>query len=196
MKHEVVDCIEAGNKVAVRGIFKGKNDGPMMGNPATGNYVNVPFTSVFELDKSWKIKSVDIQFDQKAFEAQLMAGLPNPSAKAELDIRTMLAAADEGNGDKFMDYRLSNAPNYFAGKQTSGEDMKKRIIGFKAGFPDIKRTLDEVIVSGNSVTVRGLVTGTNGGGGLSSNKLRFETYGIGKGDKSHNDAREWRQRET
>jgi len=163
MKHEVVEYIESGNSVVVRGIFKGKNDGPMQGNPATGNQVSVPFTTVFGLNTAWKIKMVDVQFDQKAFETQLMAGLPNPAVKAELDIRAMLAAADEGNGDRFMAYWLPDAPNYFAGKQTSGEDMKKRIVGFKTGFPDIKRNLEEVIVSGNSVTVRGWVTGTNSG---------------------------------
>lgn len=163
MKHEVTEWIEAGNKVVVRGIFKGKNDGPMNGNPATGNQVSVPFTTVFGLNSAWKIKTVDVQFDQKMMETQLMSGLPNPAAKAEMDIRAMLAAADEGNGEKFMAYWLPNAPNYFAGKQTSGDDMKKRIVGFKTGFPDIKRNLEEVIVSGNSVTVRGWVTGTNSG---------------------------------
>lgn len=163
MKHEILSTVESGSTVAVRGIFSGQNNGPMMGNPATGNRVRVPFTSVFELDKSWKIKLVDVQFDQKNFEAQLMAGLPNPAVKIELDIRAMLDAADEGNGEKFMSYWADNAPNYFAGKQTSGEDMKRRIVGFKTGFPDIKRNVEEVIVSGGNATVRGFVTGTNTG---------------------------------
>ena len=33
----------------------------------------------------------------------------------------------------------------------------------KSAFPDIKRTLDEVVVSGHHVTVKGWVTGTNKG---------------------------------
>jgi steroid delta-isomerase-like uncharacterized protein len=162
MKH-TVSSIESGFVVAVGGVFSGQNNGPLMGNPPTGNRVSCPFNAWLELDASWKIKSINSQFDMKAFESQLVAGLPNPALKAELDIRAMLAAADEGNGEKFMAYWLPDAPNYFAGKQTSGDDMKKRILGFKMGFPDIKRNLEEVIVSGKSVTVRGWVTGTNTG---------------------------------
>ncbi len=163
MQHEILSYVESDFSVAVRGIFKGKNDGPMMGNPATGNFVAVPFNTIVTFDASWKLQAIHVQFDQKAFEAQLMAGLPNPAVKAELDILAMLSASDEGNGEKFMSYWVENAPNYFAGKQTSGEDMKKRIIGFKTGFPDIKRNIENVIVSGNYVTVRGYVTGTNTG---------------------------------
>jgi steroid delta-isomerase-like uncharacterized protein len=163
MKHDAVDCIESGNKVAVRGIATGTNTGPFMGNPPTGNRINFPFNTIFELDRSWKIKAIYVQFDQKTMETQLMADLPNPAAKAETDIRAMLAASDEGNGDKFMAYWLPEAPNYFAGKQTSGDDMKKRIGAFKTGFPDIKRNLEDVIVNGTTVTVRGWVTGTNTG---------------------------------
>lgn len=162
MKHSIT-TMESGFQVAVSGVFSGQNNGPLMGNPATGNRVSAPFNAIIELDKAWKIKSINSQFDMKGFEAQLMAGLPNHAMKAELDIRAMLAAADAGEGEKFMAYWATDAPNYFAGKQTSGDDMKKRIVGFKTAFPDIKRNLDEVIVSGNSVTVRGWVTGTNTG---------------------------------
>ncbi|MBL7826620.1 MAG: ester cyclase, partial [Saprospiraceae bacterium] len=92
-----------------------------------------------------------------------MAGLPNPAAFAELNIRSMLAAADKGDIEKFISYWAPDGKNYFTGKETSMEDMKKRIAAFKAGFPDIKRTLDKVVVSGNIVTLRGWVTGTNTG---------------------------------
>ncbi len=79
MKHEILAAVETGFTIAVRGVFKGKNDGAMMGNPPTGNIVSVPFNTMFELDKSMKIKSVYVQFDQKAFEMQLLAGLSNPT---------------------------------------------------------------------------------------------------------------------
>jgi|APTNR8051073442_1049403.scaffolds.fasta_scaffold00281_27 predicted ester cyclase len=164
MKHEVLAIVETGFTVAVRGVFKGKNDGSMMGNPPTGNRVSVPFNTMLELDKSWKIKAVYVQFDQKAFEMQLLAGLPNPMVQTELNIRAMLEAADRGDAEKFFTYwSAGKTENYFAGAQTSDDDMKKRIVAFKAAFPDIKRNLEEVIVSGNTVTVRGWVTGTNKG---------------------------------
>lgn len=161
MKHEVVEIISDDKTVTTRGIFRGTNTGSMMGNPPTGNTVNLPFLVLDELDGAGKIRNRYVQFDSKAFEAQLMAGLPAPGARAEADIRAMLAAADAGDVEKFMGYWAADGANYFAGKQTSGEDMKKRIAAFKAAFPDIKRTLDEVIVSGKTVTVRGWVTGTN-----------------------------------
>jgi len=163
MKHEVVDWFASGNKVAVKGNFRGTNTGPNMGNPATGNKVDCAFNALFELDGKGRIKSLNTQFDMKSFEMQLMAGLPDPKQQAEADVRAMLAAADAGDVEKFMGYWAADGVNYFAGKQTSGEDMKKRIAAFKTAFPDIQRTLDDVIVAGNTVTVRGWVTGTNRG---------------------------------
>ncbi|MFN0014039.1 MAG: ester cyclase [Saprospiraceae bacterium] len=162
MKHDITDWFANGNKVAVKGMFRGTNTGPNMGNPATGNKVQVAFNTIFELDGMGKIKSLATQFDLKSFEAQLMAGI-NPDAAAEATVRAMLAAADAGDSDKFMGYWAADGVNYFAGKQTSGDDMKKRILAFSMGFPDMKRHLDEVIVSGNNATVRGWVTGTNTG---------------------------------
>ncbi|MEQ1743907.1 MAG: ester cyclase, partial [Saprospiraceae bacterium] len=160
MQHEITDWVASGNKVAVKGMFRGTNTGPNMGNPPTGNKVSLPFNTFFEFDGMGKIKSLVTQFDMKSFEAQLMAGR-DPNAAAEAAIRAMLAAADAGDGDKFMSYWAADGVNYFAGKQTSGDDMTKRIMAFSMGFPDIKRHLDEVVVSGNNVTVRGWVTGTN-----------------------------------
>lgn len=163
LKHEMAAFTESGFTVVARGVLKGQNNGPLMGNPPTGNRISCAFNAIFELDKSWKIKAVYSQFDLKNFEAQLRAGLPDPHAATEADIRAMLAAADAGNAEKFMHFWVADGVNYFAGKQTSNEDMKKRIIALKAAFPDIKRNLDEVVVSGNTVTVRGWVTGTNTG---------------------------------
>jgi steroid delta-isomerase-like uncharacterized protein len=163
LQHDVAAYIESGFTVVARGVLRGLNSGPLMGNPPTGNRVSTPFNTIFELDKSWKIKAIYGQFDLKTFEAQLMAGVQGSSAATEANIRAMFAAADEGNGDKFMGFWAADGINFFSGKQTSGDDMKMRILGFKKGFPDIQRTLDEVVVSGNNVTVRGWVTGTNTG---------------------------------
>lgn len=163
LKHDIVAYTESGYTVVARGHLKGQNNGPLMGNPPTGNRVDCPFNAIFELDKSWKIKAIYSQFDLKTFEAQLAAGLPDPIAAAEATVRAMIAAADAGDVEKFMGFWAVDGVNYFAGKQTSGDDMKNRIAGMKAAFPDIHRTLDAVIVCGNSVTVRGWVSGTNKG---------------------------------
>jgi predicted ester cyclase len=162
ISHKVLESTESGSTVAMRGLFTGTNTGSLMGNPPTGNRVEAPFLSFVTFDASGKIIRFETAFDLAGFNAQVMAGI-QPGAAAEATIRAMLATADEGDSDKFISYWAPNAVNYFAGKQTSGNDLKIRIAGMKAAFPDIKRTLDEVVVSGNYVTVKGWVTGTNKG---------------------------------
>lgn len=72
MRHEVQRMVADGHNIAVRGTFRGKNDGPMNGMPATGNQVASPFGSFFEIDQAGKITSIHITLDVKSFEAQLM----------------------------------------------------------------------------------------------------------------------------
>lgn len=195
MQHEILDYVETGLKVAVRGVFKGKNDGPMMGNPATGNRVAVPFNTLFELNAAWKIKAVYVQFDQKQFEAQLMAGMPNPAVKAELDVRAYLDALDQGDADKAFSYCAANTVQYFGGEPVQGEALRKRIISFKTGFPDIKRSIDEISVNGNIVTIRGWVTGTNTGvfmgAAATGNKVKVSMLAVCKLDAAGKIAEAW-----
>lgn len=195
MQHQILDYVETGFKVAVRGIFKGKNDGPMMGNPATGNRVAVPFNTIFELNAAWKIKAVYVQFDQKQFEAQLAAGMPNPAVKAELDLRAFLDAADRGEADKALSYCAANSVHYFGGERVAGEDLKKRMLAFKAGFPDIKRSIDEISVNGQIITIRGWVTGTNTGAFMGApatgNKVKVSMLAVYKLDAAGKIAEAW-----
>ena len=72
MKHEIVSMISNGHYVTTNGIFKGTNTGPMMGNPATGKKVSIPFLVLDEVDDAGKIKNRIVQFDSKAFDTQLM----------------------------------------------------------------------------------------------------------------------------
>ncbi|MFN0034340.1 MAG: ester cyclase [Saprospiraceae bacterium] len=184
MKHEVVDCIESGYKVAVRGMATGQNSGSFMGNPPTGNRINFPFNTIFELDKSWKIKAIYVQFDQKTMEAQLMAGLPDPAAAAEATVRGIMAAADAGDGEKLIAYFAPDAKHYFSGQPNTNDELKKRVAAFKIGFPDIKRTMEEVIVNGNVITLRGSLTGTNTGAFMgapaTNNKIKVSVLGVYK----------------
>lgn len=76
MHHEIVEMVSDGHYVTTKGIFKGTNTGSMMGNPPTGNKVEIPFLVLDQLDDKGKITSRDVQFDIKSFEGQLMKGLP------------------------------------------------------------------------------------------------------------------------
>lgn len=163
MHHELLSVVETGFTVAVKGVFNGKNDGPNMGAPATGNLVTIPFVAFFELDQSWKIKNFSIVFDQKSFEAQLTAGLPNQVAVAEMNVRALLAAVDDGDVNLYFNYCTPDAKAYFSGLEVTSDQLKSRITGLKTAFPDIKRNIDEIAVSGSTVAVRGYITGTNSG---------------------------------
>lgn len=321
MKHEIVDWFANDNHVAVRGIFKGTNNGPNMGNPPTGNRVETPFTTVFQLDGKGKIKMLDTKFDMKTFEGQLMAGInlhamaeanihkaytslekrdfdafasvctedfaelgfsPEPikgvrnaieaykpflnafpdmkfditsivpagnntyfltinlsgtntgsfmgvpptgkhamakdidivvlndkglcishksvypnglldaigitpmldprKAAAEAAVMGVMAAADAGNVDKLISYFAPDAKHYFGGTSNTNEELKKRVAGFKTGFPDIKRSLRVVASSNSSVTVQGWLTGTNTGmfmgNKATGNKIKVSVLGV------------------
>lgn len=162
IKHQVLEMTSNGKYVTTRGIFTGTNTGPMMGNPPTGNKVKLPFLVLDELDAMGKIKMRNVQFDVKSFESQLMAGI-NPDAILETNIRAIYKSADDGDGDKFLSYWSQHSHPYFNGVENTREEIKNRIVMFKKGFPDIKRSVEEVIVSGNKVFVRGVLTGTNTG---------------------------------
>lgn len=162
MKHEITELITDGKYVTTKGIFKGTNTGNMMGNPPTGNKVSIPFLVLDELDAQYKIKNRFVQFDGKAFDMQLMAGL-NPNAQKEKIIYELMKAADAGDVTKFETYWDPLAKSYFGNHENTLEETKQRILAFKAGIPDVHREVNEILVSGNQLTVRGTLTGTNTG---------------------------------
>lgn len=74
LKNEVVEIIREGKQVTTRGIFKGTNTGPFMGNQPSGNKVELPFLIQDELDSKGKIRTRYLQFDVNSFKSQLCAG--------------------------------------------------------------------------------------------------------------------------
>lgn len=163
MKHQVLTMSSNDKYVTSYGLFTGTNTGSMMGNPPTGNKVKVAYIVMDEFDAAGKLKFRNVQFDSKSFESQLMAGI-NPNATTEKNFRDMMEAVDNADVNKFESYWVDNkAKSYFNGVENSMEEVKARVIGFKKGFPDIKRNLKDVIVNSNTVTIRGVLTGTNKG---------------------------------
>lgn len=183
MKHEVVEIVSDGKYVTTSGIFSGTNTGSMMGNPPTGNKVNIPFLVLDELDEKGKIRNRTVQFDSKSFESQLMKGI-NPNAAAEATVRGILAAADAGDGKKLLSYFTADAKHYFGGQLNTNDELAKRVVGFKAGFPDIKRVIDDIYVNNGVVTIRGWLVGTNTGSFMgkpaTGNKIKVSVLGLYK----------------
>ncbi|MBK9109283.1 MAG: ester cyclase [Saprospiraceae bacterium] len=160
MKHTVTKMQFTGSHVVTLGVFTGTNTGPMNGNEPTGNKLSIPFFVMDELDSKFKIKDRVVQFDVKAFESQLMAGV---AANMEKILKEMTAAADGGDADKFASYWDPAGINHFNGKDNTLEETKTRVKALKKAFPDISRTLDAVTVCGNKIFIRGIMSGVNSG---------------------------------
>lgn len=167
LQHDVASYTESGYTVVARGVLRGQNNGSLMGNPPTGNRVNTPFNTIFEMDKSWKIKVIYGQFDLKTFEAQLMAGLPDPVAAAEATVRAAYGALNRKDWEGFValcdekNYRdVGVAPEPLVGARVAVETYKQ----FLVGFPDLNFTINEVAqVNPKRYLVRLTLTGTNTG---------------------------------
>lgn len=183
MQHKVLDVSESKGMVAFKGLFTGTNTGSLQGNPPTGNRVETPFLGFLKLDKKGKITEVNIQFDVTSFNAQLMKGI-NMNAAAEATIRGIMAASDAGNVDQLISYFAPDAKHYFGGQLNTNDELKKRVAGFKTGFPDIRRNLEEIIVNNNVATIRGWVSGTNTGMFMgqpaTGNKIKLSVLGLYK----------------
>jgi predicted ester cyclase len=162
LKHEVVEMCSDGKYVFSYGMFTGTNTGSMMGNPPTGNKVKLPFIVMDEINDQGKISRRNVQFDLKSFESQLMSN-NNVNNKMETSLREMFQASDEGDINKFLSYYSKDVHAYFIGHQNNTEEMAARVRDFKTAFPDIKRNVEELVVNGNAITVRGTLTGTNKG---------------------------------
>lgn len=188
MKHEITELITDGKYVTTKGIFKGTNTGSMMGSPPTGNKVNLPFLVLDELDAMGKIKNRFVQFDGKSFDAQLMVGV-NPNAEKERIIHELMQAADAGDVNKFASFWNPVGTSYFGNHESSLEDTKLRISAFKAGMPDVHRNLDEIIISGNKLTIRGTLSGTNTGKFMgkpaTNNKIKLGWLAVYTFDKNN-----------
>jgi predicted ester cyclase/ketosteroid isomerase-like protein len=164
MLHEVQEIYSNGKSVVSKGIFKGTNTGSMMGNPPTGNRVALSFMVLDIMDSKGKIKMRTVEFDNKAFEAQLMKGI-NPHAAAEANIRKAYASLERHDFDAFA----SVCANDFAEKSD-----KEPIVGvwnaieyyknFLNAFPDIKFTIESIVPAGNNTYyLKTVATGTNTG---------------------------------
>lgn len=187
-RHTIIEGVESKNAYALKGWFSGTNTGSMMGNPPTGNRVEMPFSGYYKFNDDGKITELNILFDQTGMTAQLMKGLPDPNAQAEATIRGIMAAADAGDTEKLISYFAADARHFFGGQQSTNDELKKRVAGFKAAFPDINRSLDEISVNGSSVTIRGWLTGTNTGSFMGApatgNRIKVSVLGLYKLDKT------------
>lgn len=163
MQHRVDKIFTDGMTVGVKGTFIGTNSGTMMGNPATGNKVMVPFNTIFEFEKSGKLVELTSRFDNQSFNDQLMGVNPMVRMNAEKTVRELMKAVDAADESKIKSLLEPDAVHYFQGQKVQGDGLVKRTQAFKMGFPDIERKIEDVVVANDVVTLRGRVTGTHTG---------------------------------
>ena len=178
-----------GNVVALEWVITGKNDGPAMGQKATGRSMGVNGASVLTFDDDGLIKDdhryVDIptimsQLDPKAKAGSFRAVATLPTGATE--DKTSKGTPDE---QKVMDAAKpfyaafeGNKPNDFAATVTDdsvGDDYGSpaSVKGAKAfgamastywkTFPDIAQTKPVQFVAGDTLVVEGTMTGTQKG---------------------------------
>ena len=182
MKHETLDWIVDGKKVAIKGRFTGTNTGAMMGNPATGRKVVSLFTSLYEIDDNWKIKSLDVKFDAALFQSQLMP----PMASAD-QLRQMVRSAYDALNRRDYETFKKNVTADFV-ELTAGpapiKGVEPCIEAYKMFFalaPDLKFEITNLTVEGNKVVVESTTTGTNTGsvmGMLPATGKKFKTMDV------------------
>lgn len=154
MQHVILDMVSSGKTVITKGIFTGTNLGNLMGNPPTGNKVNIPFLVWDDLDAAGMITNRNVQFDNKAFQSQLMDKMIS-SEYMKSTVKASYDALSKHDFDRFASYLSDQSVDYATPMPTKGKDA---IVGsikeFFSAFPDYEITVDDIAVSGNKVFVQ------------------------------------------
>lgn len=215
MQHPITDWFTDGKKVAVSGMAIGTNKGSFMGNPPTGNKIKFPFTAIFELTNNLKIKSLNVRYDQKTMETQLMAGLP-PANKATPVVNKIYTAFGKGDLPSILAVCDDNVTwidagasvgNVYKGKRMGKQGVTDFFTDLNAGLTITQFEPREFLPSGDKkMTVKGFVAGTakstgkpyasdwamifevNDAGKLVYHQLFLDTDNIGKAINTTNTA--------
>lgn len=164
MKHEIKDWFTDGKKVAVRGVFKGTNTGQMQGNPPTGKMAVLPFTTLLELNDDWKIKMVNVQFDNATFMKQLMPDMVSTD-QLKQNIHKAYDALSKRDYATFKTLCTADFTEYTAGPAPI-KGVDNCLEAYKMYFsaaPDMKFEVKNITIDGNRAIVETTTTGTNTG---------------------------------
>ena len=164
MKHEIQDWFTDGKMVAVKGVFTGTNTGPMQGNPPTGKKAVLPFTTLLELNGDWKIKMVNVQFDNASFMKQLMPDMASAD-QIRQNINKAYESLSKRDFATFKTLCAADFTEYTAGPMPI-KGVDNCIEAYKMYFsaaPDMKFDIKNITLDGNRAIVETTTTGTNTG---------------------------------
>ncbi|MCB0576109.1 MAG: ester cyclase, partial [Saprospiraceae bacterium] len=164
MTHRFLETSESGNTVAAKGIFSGTNTGPLMGNPATGKRVEMPFLTYVNFNAAGKIAEINIQFNAGGFMEQLIAGMP---MQEETNKKTVMQVSQALNKHDLDGVTAVFAPDcrfYGWGPQPVDQTgYKNMMTNLLAAFPDARFVTDDIIAEGEKVVIRHHLEGTHSG---------------------------------
>lgn len=164
ISHKVLEVTEGKMTAAVRGIFSGTNTGSLMGNPSTGNRVELPFLQYWTFDADGKAVRIEISFDLAAFNAQLMQGLPAPINKATELALKMMANLRTHDLDGVIQYCAADARfNGWGPQPLDSKGYRQAMTEILESFPDAAFTISDVVSEGDKVVVRHQLEGTHTG---------------------------------
>jgi predicted ester cyclase len=165
MKHEFQAEISEKDKVALKGLLKGTNNGNYMGQLPTNKAIALPFSAVLLFNQKGKLSTISMSFDPRVFDMQMVGEGENRTGRAKQTITGFFAAIDAGETDRFSEFC---APNFkVTSPLLSGESdlavFQSNSSILRLGFPDMKHEITRMEYTGTHVMTTGVFRGTNSG---------------------------------
>jgi steroid delta-isomerase-like uncharacterized protein len=149
--------------VMFEGGWKGMNDGPYFGMPATRRYSEVRGAWISRVDADGLLTNLSVYFDNITILANL--GLfppPNPEANKTLERRVFEEIWNEGLLDVADEVFAPDAVLHLGTDDIPGaEGFKQYVAGYRVAFPDIHWTVEDQVAEGDIVVTRLTGTGTH-----------------------------------
>ena len=166
LNQEIARSTDMGDGWAVfEGGWKGTNDGPYFGIPATRRYGEVRGAWLARFDADGLLTNLSVYFDNITILANL--GLfppPNPEANKALEHRVFDEIWNQGLLDVADEVFAPDAILHLGTDDVQGpEGFKQYVGGYQAAFPDIHWTVEDQVAEGDIVVTRLTTTGTHQG---------------------------------
>ncbi len=161
LEHRITETVEAGNTLGFTARFIGTNKAPLMGNPPTGNKVDLPFNGFVKFDAKGKIAVLHSQFDVAGFNAQLTAS--NPMANKQMALESMAALNNRDLPGVVRNCAPTAQFHGWAPQTIDANGYQQAMSALLAAFPDAKFAVLDVTAEGNNVVVRHQLEGTHTG---------------------------------
>lgn len=146
-------------------VYKGTNNGPYFGMPATRRYSEVRGAWIARIDADGLTTNLSVYFDNITILANL--GLfppPNPEANKALEHRVFDEIWNQGLLDVADEVFAPDAILHLGTDEVQGpEGFKQYVAGYQAAFPDIQWTVEDQVAEGDIVVTRLTGTGTHQG---------------------------------